>query len=125
WSWEVVNETGFLFRKMQTSPFKLYLQSRLEGFDQATPANRLGAFNFASLADLANGVPSSYSRTLNAPTRRGGEWIGAAALGGSWRTGPVDWTGGARIDANGFTSPPTDNARVDQVFGLPNDPTAN
>jgi hypothetical protein len=125
WSWEVVNETGFLLRNKPTMPFKLYFQSRLDGFDQETPANRLGAFSFASLNDLANGVPSSYSRTLNAPRRRGGEWIGASALGGSWRTGPVDWTGGARIDANVFTSAPAFNPRVEQLFGLRNDHAPN
>ena len=96
-----------LSRARQLSfPAKLYFQSRYEHFDQSLAANRLGAFSFNSLADVAGNTPSAFSRTLNMPDRSGGEWIGAAAAGGSWSTTHWILAGGARVDANAFTGMP-------------------
>lgn len=125
WSWEAVNQTGFLLNGIQQRPFKLYLQSRLDGFQQEPSADRLGTYSFASLEDLAAQRPSAYSRTLSAPNQRGGEWFGAAALGGGWTTGRVDWTGGARVDANVFTSGPANNAAVEKLFAVRTDQVPN
>lgn len=125
WTWETINQTGFLLRGKQSLPMKLYLQSRLDGYDQSVAANRLGRFNFNSLSDLAANQPASFLRTLNAPDRSGGEWTGAAALGGNWNGSSVTLTGGVRLDANVFTAAPAYNPDVDRIFGSRTDHTPN
>ncbi|HVX41315.1 MAG TPA: carboxypeptidase-like regulatory domain-containing protein [Gemmatimonadaceae bacterium] len=121
WTWETINQTDFLLRGKQNLPMKIYLQSRFDGFDQTVAANRLGRYSFASLADVANNTPTSFSRTLNAPSRSGGEWIGAGAVGGNFSFGKVSLMGGVRVDANAFTAAPAYNASVDQLFGARTD----
>jgi len=125
WAWEVHNQTDFLVNGHQSLPAKLYFQSRYEHYDQSLAANRLGSFNFASLNDLASGIPSSYTRTLSSPDRAGGEWIGAGALGGSWTTTHLVLAGGARVDANAFTGLPAFNSTVDSAFHIRNDRSPN
>jgi hypothetical protein len=125
WTWETINQTDFLAGGHASLPMKIYLQSRLDGFSQSLSANRLGRFNYASLGDLANNQPSSFSRTLNAPDRSGGEWIGAGAFGGTWTTKPVTLTGGVRVDANAFTAGPRYNGDIDRLFGQRNDHAPN
>ncbi len=123
WTWETINQTDFLLRGKQNLPMKIYLQSRFDGFDQTVAANRLGRYSFASLAGVANNTPTSFSRTLNAPSRSGGEWIGAGAFGGDFNLGKVTLTGGVRVDANAFTAAPAYNSQVDQLFGARTDHT--
>lgn len=121
WTWESVNQTTFMPLGLSTLPLHLYVQSKLMGYDQRVPANRLGRFDYASLADLAAGRPSAYTRTLNAPERSSGEWVGATALGGSWSRDRVVFTGGARLDLSAFTNAPEYNAAVDRAFGARTD----
>ena len=116
-SWEVVNQTAFLFRGRASFPMKVYLQSRLDQFHQSPYANRLGAFGFASLDALAAGQPSSYSRTLDVPDVSGGQWTAAAALGGTWTQANLQLDGGVRIDANRFFDGPALNATAQSLFG--------
>ncbi|MGH7620512.1 MAG: hypothetical protein ACREPM_25125, partial [Gemmatimonadaceae bacterium] len=127
WTWETINQTDFLWKGHQSLPMKLYVQSRYDDYTQSLAANRLGRFSYASLTDLANNEPSSFSRTLDAPDRSGGEWIGAAALGASYTSpgAPVSLTGGLRVDANAFTAVPQYNADVDRTFGARTDHAPN
>ncbi|HEY4133469.1 MAG TPA: carboxypeptidase-like regulatory domain-containing protein [Gemmatimonadaceae bacterium] len=125
WAFEANNQTTFLFRNLQSLPTSLYFQSRYETFDQTLSANRLGTFNYASLQDLQANRPSSFSRTLNAPSRSGGEWMGAGAIGLNYNTPGFVVTGGARIDANMFNGLPTHNAALEQSFGIRNDHAPN
>jgi hypothetical protein len=119
-SWEANNQTDFLIHHDAALPGKLYFQARYEHFDQSLAANRLGAFNYASLGDFASNVPSSYSRTLMTPDRSGGEWTAATALGGSWSIPKLVLAGGARVDANGFTGLPAFNPQILSTFGIRN-----
>lgn len=121
WTWETINQTGFLAGGHPSLPMKLYLQSRFDTYDQSLPANRLGRFTYASPGDVAADQPSSYSRTLNAPDRSGGEWVGAAALGGNYTRGALSLVGGARMDVNAFLARPAYNPGVEQAFGLRTD----
>jgi hypothetical protein len=125
WSWEINNQTDFLVHDNLSFPGKLYFQSRYEHYDQSLAANRLGAFSFNSLADVADNTPSAFSRTLNMPDRSGGEWSGAAAAGGSWSATHWILAGGARVDANAFTGLPADNPALEQTFGVRNDRAPN
>jgi hypothetical protein len=124
-AFEANNQTTFLLNQHPSLPATLFLQSRYEHFDQSVAANRYGSYSFASLTDLANNIPSSYSRTLNTPDRDGGEWMGAAALGINYNTRTVIVTGGARVDANAFTGLPANNPRLEQAFGIRNDRSPN
>jgi hypothetical protein len=125
WAVEANNQTSFLIRNLASLPTTLYLQSRYETYDQTLSANRLGSFSYASLQDLAANRPSAFSRTLNAPSRNGGEWIGAAAFGTTYNTRSFVLTGGARVDANAFTGLPARNAAIEQAFGVRNDRAPN
>ncbi len=122
---EANNQTTFLIKNHQSLPALLYFQSRYEQFDQSLSANRLGSFNYASLADLAANRPSSYSRTLNTSDRNGGEWLGAAALGTTYNNQKLVIIGGARVDANAFTGLPNRNGALEQTFGVRNDHAPN
>ncbi len=124
-SFDIHNQTDFLVNTHASLPAKLYFLSRYDHFDQSIATNRLGAFNFNSLADVASNTPSSFSRTLNIPARSGGEWLGAAALGGAWNAPKLILSGGARVDANVFTGLPSFNATLDSTFGVRNDHAPN
>jgi hypothetical protein len=122
-AFEANNQTTFLIKAKQNMPAVVYFQSRYEHYDQSLAANRLGSFNFASLEDLANRVPSSFSRTLNMPDRSGGQWLGAAALGSSWSHRRLALTGGLRLDASAYTGGPTINPALERTLGVRNDAT--
>jgi hypothetical protein len=124
-SWETINQTSFLMRSSESFPIKVYLQSRLDSFDQTPSANRLGRYTYASLADFAANRPSTFSRTLNAPDQSDGEWIGAGAVGGNWLHDNLTLTGGARVDVNAFTARPAYNPDVHQLFGVRTDDAPN
>ncbi|HEY5086225.1 MAG TPA: hypothetical protein VII66_02590, partial [Gemmatimonadaceae bacterium] len=121
WASEADNQTDFLINDHESLPAKLYFQSRYEHYNQSIAANRLGSFSYASLNDIASNTPSSFSRTLNVPDRSGGEWIGAAAAGGSYSTTHWVLSGGARVDANAFTGLPALNPALTSTFGVRND----
>jgi len=121
WTWETINQTDFLAGGHESFPLKLYLQSRLDGFTQTPTVDRLGTFSYQSLSELEANQPASFTRTLNAPDVTGGQWLGAAALGGSWTRGTLSLTGGLRADANAFTSAPAYNPELDQLFGVRTD----
>jgi len=125
WAWELSNQTNFLINGHPTLPAKVYFQSRYEHFSQDQPANRLGTFSFASLGDLANNAASTFTRTLNAPSPAGGEWLGAMAVGTNYTTTHLVLVGGARVDMNAFTGLPAYDAAVDTLFHIRNDGSPN
>jgi hypothetical protein len=75
WTWETTNEMQWYDRNSRHR-IKLYAQSRLDGYSQSHSGERLGTFGFRSLADLAAGRPSSFSRTLGALSASGEQWSG-------------------------------------------------
>jgi len=125
WAWELNNQTDFLINNHPTLPAKIYFQSRYEHFSQDVPANRLGTFSYASLGDFANNAPSVFTRTLNAPSPSGGEWLGAMAAGTNYSTTHLVLVGGARVDVNVFTGLPAYNATIDTLFNVRNDRSPN
>lgn len=120
-AWEANNQTDFLINAHPSLPAKVYFQARYEHYDQSVAANRLGSFSYASLDDVASNSPSGFTRTLNVPSRSGGEWIGAAAAGGSYTSTHWVLSGGARVDANAFAGLPPRNSALVSVFGVRND----
>ncbi len=92
-------------------------------YSQDVRGNELGTFAYNSLADLAAKRPASFTRTLQAPTRTGGEWNGYVALGDLWRVnGEWQVIYGARVEGERVHEPPGVRIRlVASAFGLRND----
>ena len=117
-TWETTNETYFYWKGLATHRGKLYFDSRLDHYWIDNTANRLGSYSYNSLADLQANRPASFTRTLFAPTRTGGEWNGALSLGDNWvKSSHFTMIYGARLEANAFTSVPANNPQVEQLFG--------
>ena len=126
WRWENVAQLQFYPPGHSTHRVKLAADARFDTFSQDVPGNRLGTFSYNSLADLTGNRPSSFTRTLTAPTRTGGEWNGFVSLGDLWRVSPT-WQViyGARVDANAFTQKPAYNPALDDALGLRTDGAPN
>jgi hypothetical protein len=89
---------------------------------QDPSANLLGTFAFNSLADLEQGRPASFSRTLRTRERSTGHVTGALALGDSYRRSQdLQIQYGIRADATRYTRTPAFNALVESTFGRRND----
>jgi hypothetical protein len=117
WTWETISETRW-YARGRPHRIKVTAESRLDGYSQSAPENLLGTFSFPSLAALEAGAPSSFSRTLSAPARTGGEWSGFIALGDYWRVTPsLQILYGARLEGNRFTTSLAENAAVSSAFG--------
>ena len=126
-TWESLAELQLFPASFARHRVKVSADSRLDTYRQDLVGNQLGAFAFNSLADLAANTPASFTRTLNAPLRTGGEWNGYAALGDLWRaTQNLQVIYGARLEGNAFTSAPAFNPAVESTFGARTDaaPTA-
>ncbi len=128
------NTTHSIDLKNQLSWFSVNNKHRIEltseirrddySLDQTT--NRLGTFTFNSLADLQAGTPASFTRTLLPQTRSGSEWIGALALGDSYRySDDLQIQYGVRLDGDRYVSTPDANPLVAQTFGVRNDLVPN
>jgi len=101
---------------------KLTTELQHSGSVQDPSANLLGTFAFNSLADLEQGVPASFSRTLSTRERSTGHVTGSMALGDSYRRTPdLQIQYGLRADATRFTRRPAFNPLVESTFGRRND----
>ena len=126
WRWETRGELQFYPPGRATHRVKLTADARYDDYAQDVFANRLGTFSYSSLADLAANQPSSFTRTLDAPTRRGGEWNAFGALGDLWRVSQhLQLIYGARVDGNAFTSVPAFNPALYQSLGVRTDRAPN
>ncbi|MDB4884280.1 MAG: hypothetical protein JWL95_3046 [Gemmatimonadetes bacterium] len=117
WTWESINETQW-YPHGSAHRLKLTLSSRFDGYSRSAAEDLLGGFVFPSLAALEAGQPSSFSRTLAAPARDGGEWNGFAALGDYWRvTRSLSLVYGARLEGNRYLTSLVENAAALSAFG--------
>ena len=123
-TWETIAETQFFAHQKPTHRIKVTTDARFDDYALDAAVNTLGTYNFASLGDLAANRPSSFTRTLNTPTRAGGSWNTFLAAGDNWQvTKALQVIYGARLEANAFTNAPAYNAAVDQSFGVRTDGT--
>lgn len=101
---------------------KLSTELRRDAYDQDQTTNQLGTFTFNSLGDLSDGAPSSFTRALAPRRRSGSEYVGAVALGDSWkRSSDLQIQYGVRVDGNEFAGLPARNADLEPIFGTRND----
>jgi hypothetical protein len=126
WSAELVNNTTFYQANKLARPIKLHLTGRYDSFDQIVGGSRLGSYSFASISDFENNQPSSFSRALRIPDRKGGELSGASALGFNWTLKQrINLIGGLRAEGNVFTKTPEWNPAVESVLGVRTDHVPN
>mgnify|MGYP001556799017 CR=1 FL=1 len=126
WTWETTSMTQFYAHGRDTHRVKLDADSRIDGISQETNSNSFGSFAFNSLNDVAANRPSSFTRSLNAPTLHGSVWNGFVALGDLWRKASTfQLMYGARLEANRYTSAPQFNPEVESTFGLRTDNAPN
>lgn len=84
-------------------------------------ANTLGIFTFNSLADLEQGAPNSYVRTLGGTIADLSAWKGFIALGDLWRvSNRLQILYGGRLDGSKALSAPRFNQLVLSQFGVRN-----
>ena len=89
---------------------------------QVVANNLTGTFTFTSLAELEQGRPSSFTRTLRATDRASTSINTALYLGDTWRpTQALQLTYGARLEHSQFGHQPSYNPTVEQVFGFRTD----
>ncbi len=101
---------------------KLTGNARYEWYDQLEASNELGTFSYNSLADLATGNPSAFSRRLGAPRRTGGVINTDVSLGDTWRrTNRMQFQYGVRVDGFHYVDRPLYNPDVDKTFGIRTD----
>jgi hypothetical protein len=86
--WETVANVQLFASGNVKHRVKLSADARFDSYSQDVRSNALGTFAFNSLADLAANQPASFTRTLSAPTRSGGEWNGYLSVGDLWRVAP-------------------------------------
>ena len=96
--------------------------SRLEGFQSVAADNSLGAFGFASIADVAANRPSSFTRTIGQEHSDGGLWNGFASLGDTWKASPtLQVVYGARLEGDRMLRGPAYTAALESAFGVRTD----
>jgi hypothetical protein len=99
--------------------FKAMAWGRADGLNQAGAENALGRYSFNSLADLAAGEASSFTRTLAQPARSGGVWNTAVAFAHTWSPSRfLSLIYGARLEADGFSDAPSRNGALEQALGV-------
>ncbi|MHB1861876.1 MAG: TonB-dependent receptor [Gemmatimonadaceae bacterium] len=125
-TWETTTDLQFYPQGLAAHRVKIDADARLDTYSQDVFGNQLGSFAYNSLADLAANQPASFSRTLNAPTRTGGEWNAFAALSDLWRVSQtLQVMYGARLEGNAFTDAPAYNPAVASAFGARTDYAPN
>ncbi|HEV7990264.1 MAG TPA: carboxypeptidase-like regulatory domain-containing protein [Gemmatimonadaceae bacterium] len=118
WTLEGSNETAWNANGRRHR-FKAQLWGRTDGLRQTGANNALGSYSFASIADLAAGRASSYTRTLLQPERAGTVWNGALAVAHSYGASRFfNMIYGARLEADGFLDAPARNAALEQALGV-------
>ena len=118
-----VDFTNLLSWFSENNKHRIKLASELRRHDYTVnqTTNTLGTFSFTSLADLAGGTPSQFTRTLSPNVQSGGQYIEGLALGDSYKAGStVQIQYGARLDGNQFVNGPVLNPAVQQLYGLSN-----
>jgi hypothetical protein len=118
WTAEGANETIWNARGRKHR-FKALIWARADGLEQAGVANQLGTFTFNSIDDLAEGIPSSYSRTLTQPVREGSVWNAAGAVAHHYsRSAFFNVLYGLRAEGSGFFDTPDRNSTLEQLLGV-------
>ena len=100
---------------------KLASEIRRDDYTLNQTSNTLGSFYFNSLADVANGTPALFTRTLQPFSPSGGQYLEGLAIGDSYkRTDNLQIQYGVRFDANQYVNNAALNPLVQQTYGTAN-----
>ncbi|HLL80990.1 MAG TPA: carboxypeptidase regulatory-like domain-containing protein, partial [Longimicrobium sp.] len=125
WTIQFRDELTWLSRDA-TLRRKLFVESVLAGFANETAANRLGSYDYRSLADVVENRPYSFRRQFGSTEASGRQWSGALAWADSRRMfKSLQLTYGARVEANRFLDAPEDNPALREAFGVRTDRLPN
>ncbi|HEU4560999.1 MAG TPA: Spy/CpxP family protein refolding chaperone, partial [Longimicrobium sp.] len=112
---ELADELSFLFRDRHR--IKLGALVNHTRFEQQQTFNRLGSFDFNSLADFEAGVASRFTRSLAPRTTSGSGVNGALYLGDTWRPAQeLQISFGLRGEASRFGGQPAANPQIEELF---------
>jgi hypothetical protein len=125
WTLQFRDELTWL-SKDNTLRRKLFVESVLAGFSNETAANRLGSYDYRSLADVVENRPYSFRRQFGSTEASGRQWSGALAWADSRRMfKSLQLTYGARVEGNRFLDAPEDNPVLREAFGVRTDRLPN
>jgi hypothetical protein len=128
---QTTNTIGFLnqlswFSANNKHRLRFTTEFRRDGSTLEQANNFLGTYSFNSLADLAAGKPSMFSRQLGSRERDVSQYVAGFSLGDAWRkTDNLQIQYGVRLDANRFVNDPVLNPAIDSLFGTRNDRVPN
>jgi hypothetical protein len=128
---QTTNTIGFLnqlswFSANNKHRLRFTTEFRRDGSTLEQANNFLGTYSFNSLADLAAGKPSMFSRQLGSRERDVSQYVAGFSLGDAWRkTDNLQIQYGVRLDANRFANDPVLNPAIDSLFGTRNDRVPN
>jgi hypothetical protein len=92
---------------------------RVDGLTQTGGGNTSGRFSFASLEDLEEGNPSTYTRTLVHPQRKGQTWNLATAASHTYRPNRFfSVLYGVRAEGNGLVQAPARNPALENALSI-------
>lgn len=118
WTLEAGNQTEWNAHG-RTHRFKGLLWGRMDGMRQEGFSNGLGTYTFNSIEDLSAGRATSFSRTLQQPSREGRVWNAATAIAHNFAPSRYfSFLYGARLEADGFSGKPARNVALDQALGV-------
>jgi hypothetical protein len=121
-TWETTNTSKFFASGRDAHGLRITGDARFDTYRSAIGSNPFGTFTYASLTDVASNTPSSFSRTVVSPSRRGGEWNAFASVGDNWKVTPrFQLLYGLRLEGNAFTTHAAFNPEVLQAFGARTD----
>ena len=120
WNWDTRTDYQWFLKPLHR--VKVTAGNRVDGYHARAAGNTLGAFGFASLADLVANHPSSFSRTLIEPDRNGAAWSGFVSIGDQWKASPtVQVVYGARVEGNRYVTLSDQNSALERTLGVRTD----
>ncbi len=120
-SWELQSNTSWISKDTKHR-VKLASSLQYAWLEQESRTNLLGTWGYNSLADLASGIPSSFTRNLTPRLRNGAAYNWFVSIGDMWRaSNAMAIQGGVRLEGNHFAKLPLLNPEVQQVFGVRTD----
>ena len=118
-SWEAIGALHFYVGSAHK--MKVYGRSMIDAASTSSLPNTFGSYTYNSLADFANNLPASFTRSLNTPSASAGAWRGAMSVGDLWQLTPsFQLQPGVRLEANHFLTTPSANPAVSSAFGMSN-----
>ncbi|MEW5927479.1 MAG: TonB-dependent receptor [Gemmatimonadota bacterium] len=98
------------------------VSGRADRFRLDAAPNRLGTWTFSSLADLEDGRPASFSRTLGGRLREAAAWTGALYAEDAFTASErLELRFGARLEGGSYRGARGYNPAVDSLFGARTD----